>query len=117
MCKTALNWHTNPEMEVCKMKKDCNRVSVKEAAEMLGMSAQGVKEHMKRDLFNPSIGYVTQLSPNRKQYHIYRDMLERHIAGKTGEVKEADSAPKSQAELIGEIILQAIQQIGRIASN
>lgn len=55
------------------------RVSVGEAAKILGMSPQGVREHMKRNLFPVPIGYVTNQSKGRKQYHIYRDMLNRHI--------------------------------------
>lgn len=57
------------------------RVSIKEAAEILGMSQQGVREHMKRNLFSVPIGYVT--NPNgRNQYHIYRNMLDKHIGAK-----------------------------------
>ena len=54
------------------------RISVKEAAQILGMSQQGLREHMKRNLFAVPIGYVTQQS-GRMQYHIYRDMLNKHI--------------------------------------
>lgn len=54
------------------------RVSVKEAAERLGMSPQGVREHMKRNLFRIPIGEVTKAS-DRYQYHIYRRMLDRHL--------------------------------------
>lgn len=54
------------------------KVTVKEAAEILGMSQQGVREHMKRNLFPVPIGYVT--NPNgRLQYHIYRTMLDKHL--------------------------------------
>lgn len=61
------------------MKKNLSeKISVKEAAEILGMSQQGVREHMKRNLFPVPIGYVT--NPNgRYQYHIYKNMLNRHI--------------------------------------
>lgn len=55
------------------------RVSVEEAAKILGMSPQGVREHMKRNLFPVPIGYVTKQSKGRLQYHIYRDMLNRHL--------------------------------------
>lgn len=61
------------------------RVSVKEAAGILGMSQQGVREHMKRNLFPAPIGYVTKVS-GRLQYHIYRNMLNKHI-GKDLEVE------------------------------
>lgn len=54
------------------------RISVKKAAEILGMSQQGVREHMKRNLFPVPIGYVT--NPNgRYQYHIYKNMLNRYV--------------------------------------
>lgn len=55
------------------------RVSVKEAAERLGMSQQGVREHMKRNLFKIPIGEVTQVTKGRYQYHIYKNMLDRHM--------------------------------------
>lgn len=54
------------------------RVTIKEAAQILGMSQQGVREHMKKNLFKPAIGYVTKPG-NRLQYHIYRSMLNKHI--------------------------------------
>ena len=55
------------------------RVSIEEAAAILGMSKQGVREHMKRNLFPVPIGYVTKQSTGRLQYHIYRNMLDKHI--------------------------------------
>lgn len=54
------------------------RVPLSEAAKILGMSPQGVREHMKRNLFPVPIGYVTKVE-KRYQYHIYRDMLNKHI--------------------------------------
>lgn len=58
------------------------RVSVAEAAEMLGMSPQGVRIHMQRNLFRVPIGEVTRPG-GRYQYHIYRDMLMRHMGKET----------------------------------
>ena len=55
------------------------RVTVEEAAKILGMSRQGVREHMKRNLFSVPIGYVTKQGEKNFQYHIYRDMLNRHL--------------------------------------
>lgn len=55
------------------------RVSIEEAAAILGMSKQGVREHMKRNLFPVPIGYVTKQSTGRLQYHIYRNMLDKHL--------------------------------------
>lgn len=55
------------------------RVTVDEAAKILGMSKQGVREHMKRNLFAMPIGEVTQVSKGRYQYHIYRSLLDRHV--------------------------------------
>lgn len=63
------------------------RVTVDEAAKILGMSKQGVREHMKRNLFAVPIGEVTQVSKGRYQYHIYRNMLDRHVG------KESISEP------------------------
>lgn len=54
------------------------RVPLSEAAKLLGMSQQGVREHMKRNLFPVPIGYVTK-QKERYQYHIYRTMLNRHL--------------------------------------
>lgn len=59
------------------------RVSVKEAAARLGMSQQGVREHMKRNLFKVPIGEVTQVSKGRRQYHIYKNMLDKHLGATT----------------------------------
>ena len=66
--------------------KISERVPIKEAAQILGMSQQGVREHMKRNLFPEPIGYVTSVSAGRKQYHIYRDMLNKHIGKETAEL-------------------------------
>lgn len=63
------------------------RVSVKEAAERLGMSPQGVREHMKRNLFKVPIGEVTKVS-ERYQYHIYRNMLNRHLGCREKEANQ-----------------------------
>ena len=66
------------------------RVSVGEAAKVLGLSPQGVREHMKRDLFRPAIGYVTQIS-GRKQYHIYRNMLNKHVGIQEGQTPPGEA--------------------------
>ncbi len=58
------------------------RVSVAEAAKMLGMSQQGVRIHMQRNLFRIPIGDVTKPG-GRYQYHIYRDMLMKHLGKET----------------------------------
>lgn len=54
------------------------RVTVAQAAEELGMSPQGVREHMKRGLFKIPIGEVTKTS-TQYTYHIYRRMLDKHL--------------------------------------
>lgn len=54
------------------------RVTVAQAAKELGMSQQGVREHMKRNLFKVPIGYVTKTS-SFYSYHIYRRMLDKHL--------------------------------------
>lgn len=58
------------------------RVSVAEAAKMLGMSQQGIRIHMQRNLFRIPIGDVTKPG-GRYQYHIYRDMLMKHLGKET----------------------------------
>ena len=58
------------------------RVSVAEAAKMLGMSQQGGRIHMQRNLFRIPIGDVTKPG-GRYQYHIYRDMLMKHLGKET----------------------------------
>lgn len=55
------------------------RVSLAQAAKELGMNPQGVREHMKRNLFAVPIGYVTNPSGRKYQYHIYRSMLDKHL--------------------------------------
>lgn len=55
------------------------RVSVAEAARLLGMSKQGVREHMDKGLFANPIGEVTKVSEKRHQYHIYRSLLNKHM--------------------------------------
>lgn len=70
------------------MSSDSERVPLAEAAKVLGMSQQGVREHMKRDLFPVPIGYVTKVD-KRYQYHIYRDMLNRHIGKESAAETEA----------------------------
>ena len=54
------------------------RVPVKQAAVELGMSQQGVREHMKKNLFKMPIGEVTRPG-GRYQYHIYRHMMDKHL--------------------------------------
>lgn len=58
--------------------ENSERVTVKQAAAELGMSPQGVREHMKRNLFKIPIGEVTKTS-SQYTYHIYRRMLDRHL--------------------------------------
>lgn len=60
------------------------RVPVAEAAKMLGMSQQGVRIHMRHDLFKPRIGHVID-APWKKdfEYYIYRDMLMRYMGKET----------------------------------
>lgn len=65
------------------------RVPVSEAAKLLGMSQQGVREHMKNNLFPVPIGYVTNLSGKKHQYHIYRSMLNKHIGAEGTETIQA----------------------------
>lgn len=93
-----------------------DRITVKEAASLLGMSEQGVKEHMKRGLFDPPIGYVTQTSKKRKQYLIYRNMVEKFKSIEDISKYVADQ-PRSQEEVIGELVLNAVRQIMLVASG
>lgn len=58
------------------------RVPVAKAAKMLGMSIQGVRMHMQKNLFDPPIGHVTRPN-NNYQYLIYRDMLMRYMGKET----------------------------------
>ena len=57
------------------------RVSVAEAAEILGMAVPTVRYFMWKNRFNPPIGYV--MKPNgdrgRKTFYIYRDMLNKYV--------------------------------------
>lgn len=62
-------------------KNVCERIPLPEAAKILGCAPQAVREHMKRGLWD--LGTVTKLSPNRYQYHIYREKLNRMIGIET----------------------------------
>ena len=55
------------------------RVSVEDAAVLLGCNPQGVREHMKRGLWD--IGSVIPPIPPAKKfsYHIYRHKLYKHL--------------------------------------
>lgn len=92
-----------------------DRITVKEAAEILGMSQQGVKEHMKRNLFDPPIGHVTEITEGRKQYHIYRNLVDKYISMQEPELPQEAPREKTPEERIGAIILTAIKQIVEIA--
>ncbi|MBQ8188561.1 MAG: hypothetical protein IJZ44_02165 [Lachnospiraceae bacterium] len=61
--------------------QEAERVKLHEAAAALGMSINGVRQHMKKNLFKPPIGYVTNPSGRKHQYLIYRKMLDRYING------------------------------------
>lgn len=68
----------------------CQRVPVEQAALELGMNPQAVREHMKRDLFPTPIGFVSNPSGKKFQYHIYRHMLDEHLhIGKEGIAHES----------------------------
>ena len=72
------------------------RVKVAEAAKILGMSQQGVREHMKRGLFKIPIGEVTKRSEGRYEYHIYRHMLDKHIGRREPDEKTGPCAGQSE---------------------
>ena len=58
------------------------RVSIKDAAEILGMSEACVRVRMERNLFNPPIGRcMPSLNGKSTRYFVFRDMLERYISG------------------------------------
>lgn len=60
------------------MKQESRRVPTAQAAAELGMSIQGLREHMKRGLID--IGVVLPaVSGNGFRYHVYRDRLDRHL--------------------------------------
>lgn len=58
------------------------RIKLKEAAEILGMSEVCVRIRMERNLFNPPIGRcVPSLSGKSTRYFVFKDMLERYVKG------------------------------------
>lgn len=58
---------------------DTKRIPLHEAAKILGLSPQGVREHIKRNLFHPPIGRVTNPTGRKNQYHIFKDMLDAYM--------------------------------------
>lgn len=57
-------------------------LTISETAQILGMSPQGVREHMKRDLFQPPIGKVMpSLQGKQTRYLIFREALNKFIGG------------------------------------
>lgn len=57
---------------------ECERVSTEEAAKILGLSVNGVRMHMERNLWDVPIGYVVK-NGGKNDYQIYRSMLNKHI--------------------------------------
>lgn len=58
----------------------CERVTIEQAAQELGVSKQSVREHMKRKLWD--IGDALSPAQTGKtlwEYHIYRHKLNRHL--------------------------------------
>lgn len=53
------------------------RVSVEEAASILGVRTQAVREHMKRGIWD--LGEVIEDSSHKKQYIIFRPKLNRLV--------------------------------------
>lgn len=66
------------------------RVPLKEVADILGMSTQAVRIHMQKDLFEVPIGFVTNPSGNKRDYHIYRHMLNQHLGVKNGRISNSN---------------------------
>lgn len=64
--------------KLCQLKAECERVSTEEAAKILGMSVNGVRIHMERNLWDVPIGYVVK-NGGKNDYQIYRAMLNKHI--------------------------------------
>lgn len=58
-------------------KTESQRVSLPEAAAMLGVSPQSVREHMKRGLWD--LGRAEKAPGRRGNYYIYRAKLEKFL--------------------------------------
>ena len=65
----------------CEINVERQRVDVEDAAKILGMTSESVRYFMRENRFNPPIGYVDKLNgeTGRKEYRIYRHMLNKHI--------------------------------------
>lgn len=68
--------------------KECQRVSVAQAASEIGLSVQAVRIRMRKG--NLNIGKVVKIGPNKHDYLIYRSLLDRYI--KTGDGDRTDNA-------------------------
>ncbi len=74
------------------MSEVSQRVPLKEAAQILGVSQQSVREHMRRGIWK-DLGDVIppKKGCQRWQYIIFRDRLERKLKGENPMVKEGES--------------------------
>lgn len=83
------------------MNKETERISVEEAARLLGMAPQGVRVQMRRGLLD--IGNVFPAVSQKKggrttyQYFIFRDKFNR-VLGKNNNGEEADRTDGSRRQ-------------------
>lgn len=67
---------------------ECQRVSVAQAAEEIGISVQAVRVRMRKGKLN--IGKVVKTGSHKHDYLIYRSLLDRYIT--TGDSDQTDTA-------------------------
>lgn len=91
------------------------RVSIPQAAKELGMSAQGLREHIKA-------GYLGHVMPSvsgrTKTYFVYREELEAFKRGQTvKDPSEAEQKTEALTQIMTKLIQETIQQMQQTQIN
>jgi len=70
----------------CEKSEKCERISVREAAEILGVGQQRIRMHLQRKKGTFSkVGYAEKESEKNWSYYVYRDKVQSLISGLRGD--------------------------------